>query len=81
MAVVAHGLLNTMALVVGNLSMLGSRWDALPDATRLELVDRAERHARFVADVLGDLVRGLPADVARVLAAPVLADARPAPAA
>jgi hypothetical protein len=70
-AIVAHGLLNSMAAVTGTASSLLSHWELFtedPDRAR-ELLDRIIRQARMASGVLEDLVRGLPPDVASALTA------------
>ena len=70
-AIVAHGLLNSMAAVSGTATTLLARWDQIskdPDLAR-ELLGRIVRQADMASGVLQDLVRGLPPDVAAALAA------------
>lgn len=67
-AVVAHGLLNSVAVVTGNLALVLS--DApMSEEKRVDLLRRAHDHARFIGGVLGDLMRGLPPAVLDVLGA------------
>ena len=66
-AIVAHGLLGPMALVTGSLYVLIGSWDELSETERRELLQRGERHAQFVGDVLGEMARGLPVDIAEAL--------------
>lgn len=67
MAVVAHGLLSSMALINGSASLLAEKWDALDDARRRRLLDNVCNQSTFVIEVLKDLARGLPPDVAAAL--------------
>jgi hypothetical protein len=64
-AVIAHGLLNSMAAIVGALETI-ERING-PEAPAAELVAIAKRQARFVMDGLRDLVMGLPDDARRML--------------
>ena len=68
-AVVAHGLLNSMAVLAGTATTMLDNWDRLaadPDHAKL-LLERIERHARLASGVLEDLVRGLPIPVIQTL--------------
>ncbi|MBV8161618.1 MAG: hypothetical protein JO265_11910 [Acidimicrobiia bacterium] len=70
-AVVAHGLLNSMAAVTGTATLLLDHWELFaedPEQAR-RLLLRIVRQASMASGVLEDLVRGLPADVASTLAA------------
>lgn len=67
MAVVAHGLLSSMALINGSAELLTERWDDLDDARRKRLLDNVCSQAAFVIEVLKDLARGLPPDVEAAL--------------
>jgi signal transduction histidine kinase len=70
-AIVAHGLLNSMAAVSGTATTLLQHWELFtedPDLAR-ELLGRIVRQADMASGVLEDLVRGLPPDVAATLAA------------
>ena len=70
-AVVAHGLLNSMAAVSGTATSLLDHWELFtddPDLAR-ELLLRIVRQVTMASGVLEDLVRGLPPQVASTLAA------------
>ncbi|MBV9410827.1 MAG: hypothetical protein JO148_04475 [Acidimicrobiia bacterium] len=70
-AIVAHGLLNSMAAVSGTASTLLNHWELFtedPDQAR-ELLGRIVRQVTMASGVLEDLVRGLPPDVASALTA------------
>ena len=70
-AVVAHGLLNSLAAVSGTAGMLLNHWELVtedPEQAR-ELLARIVRQVTMASGVLEDLVRGLPPDVASTLAA------------
>jgi hypothetical protein len=69
-AIVAHGLLNSMAVVSGTAYTLLNHWELFtedPEQARA-LLDRIVRQATMASGVLEDLVRGLPPDVASALA-------------
>ena len=68
-AIVAHGLLNSMAALTGTATALLTHWELFtddPDQAR-ELLNRILRQATMASGVLQDLVRGLPPDVAATL--------------
>ncbi|HET7652156.1 MAG TPA: hypothetical protein VFK42_03905 [Acidimicrobiales bacterium] len=67
MAVVAHGLLSSLALINGSAELLAEKWDALDEARRKRLLDNVCTQSSFVIEVLKDLARGLPPDVAAAL--------------
>lgn len=62
-AVVAHGLLNAMAVITGNTLTVRNNWDVLDTQRRDAMLESVEKQARFVTGLLEDLVRGLPPDV------------------
>jgi K+-sensing histidine kinase KdpD len=57
LAVVAHSLLNSMAVVTGNAETLLEHWARLDDDQRADLLRRIVMQARHVNGVLTDLVR------------------------
>lgn len=63
MAVVAHGLLSSMALINGSAELLSERWNDLDEQRRQRLIDNVCTQSSFVIEVLKDLARGLPPDV------------------
>ena len=70
-AVVAHGLLNSMAAVTGTAASLLSHWELFtehPTQAR-DMLERIVRQTAMASGVLDDLVRGLPPRVASALAA------------
>jgi hypothetical protein len=70
-AVVAHGLLNSMAAVTGTAASLLNHIELFrddPEQAR-DLLDRILRQATMASGVLEDLVRGLPPEVASTLTA------------
>lgn len=56
-AVIAHALLNSMAVITGTLSMLLD--GELPSHRRTDLLNRALAQSEHVTGVLQDLVRGM----------------------
>ena len=66
-AVMAHGLLNSMAIISGAGHTLRDSWDELPDAQRSQLLTMITDQAGYVSDMLGELARGLPVGVLRQL--------------
>lgn len=67
LGVMAHGLLNSMSVVVGTLTTLADHWPRLDDAARQDLLDRGIEQAGFVSDTLRDLVGGLPVGATSLL--------------
>jgi K+-sensing histidine kinase KdpD len=67
MAVVAHGLLNAMAVITGTAMTVRRNWDRLEHDQRDRMLGSIERQAEFVTGLLQDLVRGLPPDVEAAL--------------
>ena len=68
-AIVAHGLLNSMAVLTGTATTLLDHWDKVTDdpARARELLVRIVRQATMASGVLEDLVRGLPPQMASTL--------------
>jgi hypothetical protein len=67
LAIVAHGLLSSMALINGSAELLTERWDQLDPERRQRLLGNVCAQSSFVIEVLKDLARGLPPDVAAAL--------------
>lgn len=61
LAIVAHGLLGSLAVCAGSLKTV-LHHPELPEEKRVELLRMAEEQADHMAGVLLDLVRGLPAE-------------------
>ena len=76
-AVVAHGLLNSMAIISGAAATLQEAWDVLDEARRQSLFRMITDQAHHVTDMLGELVRGLPVGVLHELDALSEAHRRP----
>lgn len=69
-AVIAHGLLNSMAVISGAAATLREAWDALDGPRRETLLAMITDRARQVTDTLGELARGLPPGVLKELDTP-----------
>src|SRR5207248_8806494 len=59
-AVVAHGLLTSMAVVSAGIVTLWEHWADLSPARRDYLFQRVLAHSTFVSESLRDLTQGLP---------------------
>ena len=66
-AVVAHGLLNTLATVVSSAKLLRSDWSRLAPADRELLLGVVVEQAETAGGVLDDMARGLPAEASEYL--------------
>ena len=66
-AVVAHGLLMSMAVVSAGTMTLWDHWADLTPEKRDYLFERILAHSSLVTDGLRDLVQGLPEEAAREL--------------
>lgn len=66
-AVMAHGLLNSMAIISGAAATLREMWADLPADRREQLLRMITEQAEYVSEMLGDLARGLPVGVLRQL--------------
>ena len=66
-AVVAHGLLNTLATVVSSAKLLRSDWARLLPAEREALLEVLAGQAQLAGGVLDDMARGLPAEAVPLL--------------
>ena len=67
LALVAHGLLNSLGVISGSAASLQRMWDRLPDESRQQLCSAILHHADLIRGVLGDLARGLPTEVVEAL--------------
>lgn len=64
-AVMAHGLLSSVALIQGAVKMMGEgSLDAEKEARMLAIIDE---QSQYLAEALRDIVRGLPPEVVRQL--------------
>jgi hypothetical protein len=66
-AVLAHGLLNSMAIISGAAATLQEAWDELDEARRDNLLRMIADQSSHVSEMLGDLARGLPLGVLQEL--------------
>ena len=57
LAVMAHGLLNSMGVIAGAAETMKLHWERLDDSIKLELLDKMIAQSALVTGVLGDLVR------------------------
>lgn len=57
LAVIAHSLLSSVAVIVGGTELLSSHWAELPEDQRTELLTSMRSQAGHVAGVLDNLVR------------------------
>lgn len=57
LAVMAHGLLNSMGVIAGAAETMKIHWARLDDAVKLELLDKMLQQSSLVTGVLQDLVR------------------------
>lgn len=57
LAVMAHGLLNSMGVISGAAETIKLHWERLDDAIKLELLDKMIAQSALVTGVLTDLVR------------------------
>lgn len=58
MAVVAHQLLSSLAVIAGNSAILRDNWDALSSQQRRSILDKIERHAVHAGAHLRGLAGG-----------------------
>ena len=68
-AVVAHGLLNSMAIINGAARTLRDSGEVLGAPQRAQLLSMIVDQAEHVAGMLGDLARGLPPGIVQELEA------------
>ena len=66
-SVAAHGMLNSLGVAKATISTIRLHWNRIDDETCLRLLLRAEAQLTFLADTLGDLVRGIPAETREFL--------------
>jgi hypothetical protein len=68
-AVAAHGLLGSMAVIVGGVSTVLDKGARLSETERKEFLSSALTQAEFVSEALCDLIRGAPTQVVETLEA------------
>lgn len=61
-AVAAHGMLHSLTVAKGAVETVRQHWEHIDEETRLRLLARAEEHLTFLAESLGDLIRGIPSE-------------------
>jgi hypothetical protein len=66
-AVIAHGLLGSVALVVDATDRLAASWTDLAETDRMLLLRQVREHVVLVGGILSDIARGLPHDVVAAL--------------
>lgn len=59
-AVVAHGLLNSITVIRAAATTLRERWPQLPDGERDDMLEKLDAQAAHIGNVLQDLVQLLP---------------------
>ena len=66
-AVVAHGLLQSVTVIRGAAATLREHWAELDHDARQSLLEKVDTQAEYVAGVLADLVQMLPSSARAVL--------------
>jgi hypothetical protein len=66
-AVAAHGMLHALTVAKGAVETVRQHWERLDPETRVRLLSRAEEHLAFLAESLGDLIRGIPSEAREFL--------------
>ena len=67
MAVIAHGLLNSVSAIQMGAFALKESWQQLSDEQRVQILDIVSDQAGHIRGILQDMIRGLPSDVIRAL--------------
>ena len=67
MAVIAHGLLNSVSAIQMGAFALKESWAQLNEEQRLQILEIVSDQAAHVRGVLQDMIRGLPSDVIKAL--------------
>ena len=67
-ALIAHGLLNSLAIASGAAATLSQRWHELPEAQMEQLLEMVTTHIEHAVEGLWSIAKGLPPDVATMLA-------------
>jgi mono/diheme cytochrome c family protein len=67
MAVIAHGLLNSVSAIQMGAYALKESWEQLSEEQRLQILDIVADQAGHVRGILQDMIRGLPTEVIRAL--------------
>lgn len=67
MAVIAHGLLNSISAIQMGAFALKESWGRMSEEQRTEVLDIVADQAGHIRGILQDMIRGLPGDVIRAL--------------
>jgi hypothetical protein len=67
LAVIAHGLLNSISAIQMGAHALRESWETISTETRDEILGLLTDQAAHVRGVLQDLIRGLPPEIVRAL--------------
>ena len=67
LAVIAHGLLNSVSAIQMGAHALREGWDRMTEKQRADVLGVVADQAAHVRGVLQDMIRGLPPEVIRVL--------------
>ncbi|HET6809755.1 MAG TPA: hypothetical protein VFH50_01950 [Acidimicrobiales bacterium] len=67
LAVIAHGLLNSVSAIQMGAHALREGWDRMSEKQRADVLGVVADQAAHVRGVLQDMIRGLPPEVIRVL--------------
>ncbi len=67
LAVLAHGLLNSVSAIQMGAHALRSSWSDMAEDQRAQILDIVADQAAHVRGILQDLIRGLPVEVIRAL--------------
>ena len=67
MAVIAHGLLNSVSAIQMGAFALKESWQQLSEEQRVQILDIVSDQAGHIRGILQDMIRGLPSDVIRAL--------------
>ena len=67
LAVIAHGLLNSVSAIQMGAHALQEGWERMSEAQRRDVLGVVADQAAHVRGVLQDMIRGLPPEVIRVL--------------
>lgn len=67
MAVIAHGLLNSVSAIQMGAFALKESWQQLSEEQRVQILDIVSDQAGHIRGILQDMIRGLPSEVIRAL--------------
>ena len=67
MAVIAHGLLNSVSAIQMGAFALKESWPQLSEEQRVQILDIVSDQAAHIRGILQDMIRGLPSEVIRAL--------------